>query len=301
MLRICIFMLCSAFLESDGEPFLESDGEPLSTKQWESLPDGRKTSVFGSVEEYMQNRSGRAVMFLFVGDSLIRNQYVGLCRLIQQRKHVEHTHTHTHTQCGKDDHECECTADNMTVRWIWAMRWDTPKIESTADVVYFGSALHQLHLEPARPWGLYANWKTYETDFQRAAGHYREQHPNAKLVAFFAHSICESKYHGDWQQIAASFEQHVWIAAAPCKQKLSMLVPNISAVESITDCLEGLFLDSGVAHINRRLKYALAQNPHIRSVNGYELTKGRCDATNDGRHYNELVLDEIDLLFDALS
>lgn len=271
--------------------------EPLTPEDLERAGAG---GLRQEVERRLRARKASETLY-FVGDSTIRNQYMAFCAVLEGENKFK--------PLPKDD-IMACNDTTISAVFVWAAFFSDSAVQQLVTkgyapptAVFFGAGLHLLHLVPSHAWTMlqYRHWSRYETDLTDCMLGYQKAAPEAKLLVMATHSICEDKFYGGWLQVARATHDDLLAAAAPCVESLARRgYGNTTATRA--DCQDGFSTQAGVAALNGRLVRTLNNLGRLEDalVDDFTLTAGQCDASSDGRHYNDLVLAELLQMFDKL-
>ena len=163
------------------------------------------------------------------------------------------------------------------------------------------AALHLLHLHPAREWwdSLYPDRKARChpaitcADFRGALrldswlasdmSKYRSHlGSDAKIVLATPPSICTAKFHGSYAK---------WLSdptSSTCFDWASRRT-NVSADQAKEVCERFTFTEAGSAIIAKHFRAAAASSRAVALLDLQAITAGKCNATDDGRHYPSLM------------
>mmetsp|Transcript_31733 Transcript_31733/g.109096 ORF Transcript_31733/g.109096 Transcript_31733/m.109096 type:complete len:368 (+) Transcript_31733:48-1151(+) len=190
------------------------------------------------------------------------------------------------------------------------------------DFAYCNVGLHLLHLEPALTWSLQkfhmmAHFPDYLAhhiaDIRR--GLRRKDGSPARIIWMTTHSICNSRYFGDYAAITenstSSDARLADFAVEPCLAWMETHEADYEARygqpmargrrRRRVFCRNTMLTHAGTLHLFHATTKVLAYAEHrnVSVVDAFALTDGQCWATpdGDGRHYPQLVLDELRALF----
>jgi hypothetical protein len=339
MFTLVVLAMCSLTkvmaLSKHGLPMFDSDfmevgSHPVDVSKFE-LPFLLQTDERCKFMETLAAWSGLGqsdvTMYMF-GDSVMRHQFLGVCfatgdpsEELYQATFVPgklHTckvplpsgGTLTAAFMGKDDAAIHNPDLLDTMQ---------KSVGSPPDVLYFGTALHYLHLMPFKTWSLYSNWLNYEGDLIEFLSHPAVQKVK-KVVFMKAHSVCEEKYTGDWGKQVDNIRQDPMKSVGDCVEYVSKKLqqdPDVSGFGSFAEhdtsvqaahCLSGFMTSDGAAKLNARAMHSIDvwnSNKALRSVDvvdAFKLTENKCEFTNtgDGRHFPKLIYKELSELLATL-
>ena len=149
-------------------------------------------------------------------------------------------------------------------------------------IVVGSSALHHLHLHPTKEWedDERESWLTLESRVKQGFGGLLTKFPQAKLMYFTIHSMCdELLLEAGWPEAAANYNRGNF----SCEGER---------------CSEASFNRKGALNWYRRemdVLRSFSPSGHIMDahrfgvIDAFKITDGQCWATADGRHFNPLV------------
>lgn len=238
-------------------------------------------------------RRARQLVLYFVGDSLIRNQYQALCRVL--------TGTQPSIIHGGIDH---CKTEEVYVGYTWRSFLDATAIRRLKDegwpqpdVVYADAGLHQLHLHPYKEmtYLMFEGHLHFEEWLRRTLKAYRKDAPGAKIEVMTPFPVCEEKFVGSWATVVAEAKEHPGQAARPCVDTWVSLDRREAQAQVV--CENTLLTRVGSERIATVIRKVVAElQPSLGSelVDLWNLTDGHCDLCGqDGRHYAPMVLQQL--------
>jgi len=227
--------------------------------------------------EKMLEKLNQPVVY-FIGDSLIRNQFEGMCYLIGKNLEIDFDPTvkATGPKSGRGvsrgravDASCTNARGTMVNSFVASHSPEVVDLLLQAgapqpNTIYWDAAMWTANGDTRK---LFKS-EMYKRSMNDTIDAYIKAAPHAKLVFFLSHCPCAEvngkktkKYHDATREII---------------KEINDMASSVAA--SRTD----------------------GQGRPILLVDGYTLTQGRCDMTDDGRHFNRLILDEDNLLLRAL-
>jgi len=231
--------------------------------------DARDPSLRPELEQ-MLNKLNEPVVY-FIGDSILRNQWEGMCFLMSDHHDIEVAHDDVHMQRtqARDDLNSEyrgaCANAQGKMVSTWATSHDPQVVDKLLeagvpqpDAIYWDAALWIANKE-AHP--MFAK-EVYEKSMHATIDAYIKAAPRAKLVFFLSHCTCNKGSRHKYKAASAEIIKNVNNMA-------------LSVAANRTD----------------------GQGRPILFVDGYSVTQDRCNMTDDGRHFNGLILNELSLLF----
>jgi len=252
----------------------------------------------------LKGRLGRVrkqVIYVF-GDSLIRNQFMALCGVVNSSE--------VPGQGGFS--QCDSKEVHALFFYLEESHWYTGGLVKSAiskgypvpSIVYLHIGTHLLHLAPARPMtpDMFSNLDGYSWMLQDVLKEFRKDAPLAQLNVMTTFSLCENMYEGDWLRIATKSNANPSKAAQPCVTAMAQRRIQKDVAQSV--CEQTFLTRAGSWYIRESIREAVSTlegwsgaPPFV--VDMWELTDGHCDLCDDGRHYNRMVLSQLSVFFAA--
>ena len=144
----------------------------------------------------------------------------------------------------------------------------------------------------------------YVNDLEDVFADYRRAAPLAQLNVMTTFSICDSKFLNSWGEIAQASRENLGKAAEPCVNAMFAQGFGEDIGEDATKmiCERTFFTRAGSMYIREQVEKAVlhwkgTSGHRLLIVDMFQLTDGNCDKTSDGRHYDVMVLQQLDKLF----
>jgi hypothetical protein len=256
----------------------------------------------------LKGRLGRVhkQVIYFFGDSLIRNQFVALCGIVNSNKVPD-----LELDQGGFPH-CDSKEVHAVFFYLEEFRSFTGGLVKRAmseghpvpSIVYLHVGTHLLHLHPARPMSpdMFNNLDDYSWLLQDVLTDFRKAAPLAQLNVMTTFSLCENMYEGDWLRIARKSNSNPSVAAQSCATAMAQHRIKRDVAQDV--CEQTFLTRAGSWYIRESVREAVSNLegwsgalPIIADM--WKLTDGRCDLCDDGRHYNRLVLRQLSTFFTA--
>jgi len=228
--------------------------------------DKRDPSLRPALDQ-MLNKLNKPVVY-FIGDSLVRNQWEGMCFLMNNKTDIDFVHDDVlfPPHDVNLQHAGACANAQGTMVHTFSNSHNPELVDKLLeagapqpDAIYWDAALWVANAN-AHP--LFAK-EVYEKSMHGTIDAYIKAAPRAKLVFFLSHFTCKGKRKGEYKKATPEIVKNINDMA-------------LSVAANRTD----------------------GQGRPILFVDGYSLTQDRCEMSSpDGRHFNKFVLDEVSLLF----
>jgi len=221
----------------------------------EDLKAFDKTGLRPHLEKVIHQKKVAKTIY-FIGDSLLRNQWVSYCYLITNQLLDQ-------SVSNNNQGVQSCTGNGVTAYTSWTHVLDPAMVGKILNsgaapptLVYWDSAMWSgqrgsLFSDPEYTKGLNETRETYA-----AAA------PDAKLAFFLSHATCPKSK----RVTPRSMISHL----------------NDLAVVTLKDQVDG-------------------HGESLALIDGFNLTKDRCDVSGDGVHFNQLLWNQINALFAAVA
>jgi hypothetical protein len=262
------------------------------------------TQLSSHLRKRLSKRPGHVQkhVIYFIGDSLIRNQYAALCAIVNSRKVPDIGLGHKGF--------LRCDSDDLYALFFYTEVFAKAVVKDAIShghpvpsVIYLHVGTHLLHLHPARPMSLdmFTQLNNYSGMLADVLTSFQQSAPRARLNVMTTFSICENMYSEPWSTIAIRSNQNPSMAAEPCATEITQKGIDKDVAQRV--CEQFFFTRAGSLHIRDQVVHASDVNGLSGSravvVDMWKLTDGHCDMCDDGRHYNRMVLNQLDALFTA--
>lgn len=273
----------------DAGPLMQSDFD--TSEAMNSLSSGLKKRL-GRVQKHT---------IYFLGDSLIRNQYAALCATVSSSKVPDIGLGH--------DGFLYCDSKFVYAVYFYSETFATSLVNDAISkghpvpsIIYMHVGAHLLHLHPARSMNLQHFSQLYNytgmladvlTSFQQSA-------PLAQMNVMTTFSICESMLNREWADIANISNENPSLAAQPCATAMTQEGIDSDVAQRV--CEKSFFTRTGSMYIREQVLQTVSNlkgssKVHTVVADMWKLTDGHCDMCDDGRHYNRMVLNQLDAFF----
>lgn len=199
--------------------------------------------------------------FFFIGDSIVRNQFQGLCLILMGQD------AYNAKVFGKFDNHCE--DENISAHYTTKNHLDETAVSSLIQTsgrqpsaIYWDAAYHSVMK------GEEHTFDDYPSLISKTVESYGQKAPEAKLVFFLSHAVCTKP-------------------GAPAKFGDSMFEKVDTLNKQAQTALNGLKDGQG-----RPVKMVDGWS--------FTLDRQMCALTTDGRHWNTKVWDELNMFLDAI-
>jgi len=233
-----------------------SEGQPLSNLDQHYL---EKSGLRAELEQ-MLSRTTSNMSFIFIGDSVVRNQFLGICLLLHaQLPFVQHdAHGHVSTCKGSGISATFFVTEHPDPEILSKL---LPKGTAQPSVIYWNAAQSWARI-PGNE-GFYTD-SVYPHLLTEATTNYAEVAPDSKMAFFLSHTPIEG---------------------------LNRRAHNIP--------LKLMSQLNDIAQLTLQAQKD-GQGRAIAVVDGFNLSKDKPTLTNDGVHYNGLVWEELKILLTAI-
>mmetsp|Transcript_98051 Transcript_98051/g.255541 ORF Transcript_98051/g.255541 Transcript_98051/m.255541 type:complete len:331 (+) Transcript_98051:76-1068(+) len=270
--------------------------------------DFDEAEALTNLSSTLKSRLGRVQkqVIYFFGDSLIRNQFMGLCGLVNSNRVPD-----LELEQGGFPH-CDTKEVYGLFFYLEDFRFFTGGLVKKAiseghpvpSIVYLHVGTHLLHLHPARAMtpDMFNNLNDYSWLLQDVLKDFRKAAPMAQLNVMTTFSLCENMYEGDWLRIARKSISNPSVAAQPCATAMEQRHIQKDVAQDV--CEQTFFTRAGSWYIRESVLEAVSNLegwsgalPIVADM--WKLTDGHCDLCDDGRHYNRMVLSQLSTFLTA--
>lgn len=275
----CIFSVTALKLSNIPDPTKEliKDSVSVETQMMGIIQpaDEKKLEATGLREPTTKRlqSSKEQLTFFFVGDSIVRNQFQGLCLLLN---HSVLNPSGSGTFTRSDD---LCADSHISAHYMFMSHLNETSVSTLLQrsgrqpsAIYWNAAMHSIF----RSEEAIHSFDNYPLRISKTAETYAKDAPDAKLVFFLSHATCIGLGKKKMLQQAGGDR-----TADPLREKIATL--NKQAQTALDGKKDG-------------------QGRTVKLVDGFNLTKDpkMCDLTEDGRHWNMKVWEELNMFLDAI-
>ncbi|CAM9128393.1 unnamed protein product [Discosporangium mesarthrocarpum] len=246
-----------------------------------------------------------------VGDSTMMHQFGVICSFLSTREGI---HFNPEEHLGQYPGCCIDTTPGggrgLCFRYKWWKFLDRHRYRHLeADVVYFNSGLHLLHMSPNHvpTTEQVQRWLTYEDDLEAVVEIMRQNSAYlAKLIFMTSHTIDERKYEGQFVDIIKGYKAQEANLTNTCREQVYDKAQGVagSGLYTLdTICEQGLLDRDGSDTLNRRARATLTQLG-IPMVEADLLTRDQgkhFSQMGDGRHFYSIVPLEVFTLLSVIT
>jgi len=311
----------------EGGPRAKSKpGMPEAQAEWLEGPDPperwfpiseRMTGLSAPLKERLGRAmatKGKKLVIYFVGDSLVRMQYLAFCKVATGEFPYADGHAGTFQGVVNQSlhlRPFSCQSDDVQAVQVFVPFFSASVVSGVTalkreypdpDVIYFSSAMWLLHLHPAQPMHhqMFEWLSSYKDSLRRALEAWNAAMPEARLEVMTPYSICTGKYGGGWRHVADAMAADPERGSMACVDAMVAKAATQAVAKAI--CKRYPVTDTGVTNIQedimevvQGLPARLRRSTYV--VDQHSLTAGHCDRTRDGRHYGELILPQLNEIF----
>ena len=247
------------------------------------------------IEPYQSHQT----IYMFGDSTIIRHQFPQLCSYLSTK--VRAINDSGLVMCESDKFNLTIVSTKSYSSWAQVdmqnkhdfVQFVANKTKTNPNFIYFNGGLHILHLIPYRTWnhGIangYLSWKNAE-NVSLAFTQRMQKQSNASLIFMTSHSICDSKFNGDYQTAVQAIHKNATAFSMNCAQWL-VKTHNVTLQTAMIDCANGVFTRFGINLLNQRVVKALPKTMKI--VDSFAITDNECEHTNDARHYDEFIVSQ---------
>eukprot|EP00746_Dinoflagellata_sp_MGD_P091214 gnl/MRDRNA2_/MRDRNA2_36135_c0_seq1.p1 gnl/MRDRNA2_/MRDRNA2_36135_c0~~gnl/MRDRNA2_/MRDRNA2_36135_c0_seq1.p1 ORF type:complete len:292 (+),score=55.67 gnl/MRDRNA2_/MRDRNA2_36135_c0_seq1:75-950(+) len=231
---------------------------------------GLRPDLENHISKLSHNSSSKKPTLYFIGDSFIRNQAAAACSVVTKDHKLNPKFRY-----GGPNMNQECSGELGTIVFHWVTDFYDGLVSglqeghSAPDVIYLGINLWSIRKDIENKVSEEVALQKYKKRANEILRAWARDAPNAQIKLFLAHKLCNEKWHKD---------------------------------KSWKDLKHNDGIENGMVQArNDILKVQAANAPiHIGVVDGWTLTeKLGCAATDDGRHYDKYVFQELMEMFQA--